>query len=267
MLIPIILNKKISSDTFIASLDYRSLPATNIIPGQFYMMGIPGHCELVLRRPFSVCDFDGKTLKIAYKVVGKGTSVLSTLKKGSTVDLLGPFGNGFQYDRAEEKAIFVAGGIGIAPFLYFAKKLLKESKGRKSLTLLYGGRTVTDLSFKKYFNKLTDETIISTEDGSEGDKGFVTDVLEKKLKILLKNKKSDVKMYASGPRAMLKKIDGISRQHMIPCQLSAETIMGCGYGICLGCVLEKNKNRQKKEKKHTLVCKDGPVFQSGEIDW
>ena len=266
MLSQIISNKKISEDTFILSLDCSGFHS-KVTAGQFYMVGIPGHCEIVLRRPFSVCDFNGKILKIAYKVIGKGTSVLSRLKKGNCIDLLGPFGNGFKFPGTEENIIFVAGGIGVAPFLLFAREVRKTFKSEKSVTLLYGGRTSSDFALKKSFLEFVDESLVSTEDGSEGFRGYVTELLEKKTKSLKTPKKAKTIIYASGPRAMLKKVDEFSQRTKIVCQLSAETVMGCGYGICLGCAVENNKARQSGKKKHSLVCKDGPVFESGEIKW
>lgn len=266
MLSRIISNKKLSEDTFILSLDCSGFHG-KVKAGQFFMAGIPGHRGIVLRRPFSVCDFNGKILKIAYKVIGKGTLVLSGLEKGHSIDLLGPFGNGFRFPVAKENIIFVAGGIGIAPFLLFAKEVRKPFKGKKSVILLYGGKTSSDFALKKSFHKFVDESLVSTEDGSEGFRGYVTELLEKKIKSMKTPEKAKTIIYASGPRAMLKKVDEFSQRNKITCQLSAESVMGCGYGVCLGCVLEKNKAHQRDEKKHSLACKDGPVFESGEIEW
>ncbi|RMF94075.1 MAG: dihydroorotate dehydrogenase electron transfer subunit [Candidatus Schekmanbacteria bacterium] len=262
----IISNKKISTDIYILSLEYRRNQKAPQ-PGQFFMIAIPDHPELVLRRPFSVCDYDGKKMDICYKIVGKGTSALSVLKKGTHIDILGPFGNEFKLPENKKNIILIAGGIGAAPFLFLSKQIRKKYFGNKgTITLLYGGKSSSDLPLKKSFGKIIDKIIVSTEDGSEGYKGFITEILIKEINKLKEEEKTDTIIFASGPQAMLKEVDKIVLKNDINCQLTAESVMGCGYGVCLGCILEK-KDADKEAKKHTLVCTDGPVFNSGEIKW
>lgn len=212
-------------------------------PGQFINIALSG---FYLRRPISVHDYDNKTVTIIYKVVGKGTEYLSTLKKGEVLDVLTGLGNGFDIDLSGERPLVIGGGAGVPPMYRLAKDLIKN--GKKPVAIL-GFNKKDEIFCKEEFEQLGIEVYISTADGSVGEKGFVTDVI-KKLK-------DYTYFYACGPEPMLKAIYNTAEASG---QLSFEERMGCGFGACMGCSC-KTKYGNKR------ICKDGPVLFKEEIIW
>lgn len=194
-----------------------------------------------LRRPFSVSDFEDDKLTIIYKVLGRGTNYMTSLKPGTKIDTLINLGNGFQY--LSQKPLIVAGGIGIAPFV----KLIKEfnKKGIKP-TLIYGEQTKNNFILLDFFKENTN-LILTTDDGSLGYHG-------NSVKYLTENKIDFDKYYACGPTPMLKALKEYNNNGY----LSLEAHMGCGFGACMGCSI-KTVNGFKR------VCKEGPVFLASEV--
>jgi dihydroorotate dehydrogenase electron transfer subunit len=217
-------------------------------PGQF----ITVRCgdELTLRRPFSIHKITRSSqVYLLFKVIGKGTTWLSLRRKGEKLDILGPLGRGFYISPASKKLLLVAGGIGIAPLTFLAQQALDQ---KKSVTLLLGSHTKDEL----YPQKLLPDgikTIITTEDGSYGEEGKVTDIMSGYVNW------AD-QIYACGPLAMYGTIAGERQQwqNKKPVQVSLEIRMGCGIGACFSCSI-KTKNGMKR------VCLDGPVFNLDDV--
>jgi dihydroorotate dehydrogenase electron transfer subunit len=234
--------------------------ASSAKPGQFIMMRINEGTDPLLRRPFSICGVrDHEILLILYKTVGHGTRILSKKKPGEKLWVMGSLGNGFNLPAPDKKAILVAGGIGLAP-LYFLAHCLKNSLH----SFLAGFGTMKDIIPPGHVTHENLTLTISTDDGSSGYSGFVTDLLETSLAAHA-HEKEKIAIYACGPMSMLKKTASIAADRGIACQVSLEALMACGLGACQGCAVRVNQQDQSTPYRH--VCKDGPVFPSNEIDW
>lgn len=230
------------------------------LPGQFVMVRLPERHIPLLRRPFSVhnCLFKGDEVsgfELLYKVVGQGTRAMSGLKAGEFLDVLGPLGNGFTYPKGIGRVILVAGGVGVACLWYLAL-FLKEHKGVKC-TVFLGGRSATDILCREEFNSIGAKSCITTEDGSLGEKGVITSLVQKTIEV---DKKPDM-IYTCGPMAMLKAVTDIASTHSVQCQVSLETAMACGFGVCLGCAVQKADGSGD----YLHACMDGPVFDSSAV--
>lgn len=225
-------------------------------PGQFVMLGLFEPSEFVLRRPFSIHRLikdQGKTtgVEILYKVVGNVTRRFSTSQKGDEMDILGPLGKGFSLLETSGRPVFiVGGGIGVAPMLFLAESLLEKKINPADGLVFLGGQSAEDILLGDEFKRLGMDLRISTDDGSRGQKGFVTEALEAEI---LKNPPAII--YACGPPGMLKRVSEISEKYAAPCQVSMETMMACGMGACMGCAAS-----HKTEDRYWHMCLDGPVF-------
>jgi len=240
----------IELDHSIFLLKVHSPEITSIIkPGQFLNIRITDKPYPLLRRPFSACDVDGEHLMLMFNVMGEGTSILAHKPKGAPVDILGPLGNGFNLEDDYDTAVVVGGGMGAAPFPFLQRVL----KGKKEILTFIGGRTHKDIITYGMENLQT-----ATDNGSEGLKGNVIDLLNEKLD-LLKSKK--IKIFACGPAPMFKALKVFCNEHKFNCEVSTECAMACGFGLCQGCPIESAKD----EGKYHLVCKDGPVFNINDV--
>ena len=222
--------------------------ATEAKPGQFITVSCGP--DLLLRRPLSIHRVESQTrISVLLAVVGSGTKWLSQREKGQKVDLLGPLGNGFSIRPTSKKLLLVAGGIGIAPLAYLAQEAVRSGKIVK---LLLGARNSNCLYPINLLAEGTD-TLITTEDGSQGEKGKVTDILPKYVDW------AD-QIFACGPLAMYQSISkqGKRWQSPKPVQVSLEVTIGCGVGACFGCSLRTTKGMKR-------VCRDGPVFNLDEV--
>jgi dihydroorotate dehydrogenase electron transfer subunit len=237
-------------------------------PGQFVMFRVQRSLPPLLRRPFGIFrigvlppDCEGMEQKefveILYKVVGSGTGIMCELHEGDHVELLGPLGTGFFSSAPEKEKILVGGGIGLVPLYMLASELVEQS----SVRLLMGGRTRDDILAVTEFERLGVETYVSTDDGSLGEEGLVTRVLQRKLK-----KFPNAEVYACGPMPMLKAVRDICYDRGVSLQVSLETHMACGVGACLGCVVKGAEHTEEKPQ-YLCCCKAGPVFQSETLDW
>ncbi len=217
----------------------------NIKAGQFYMLKCKNK---LLQRPISICEKEGENLIFLYAVVGEGTRDFSIMKKGEKITLTGPLGNGFDLEFNLDKVALVGGGIGIAPMLQVAKEI-KNKNGAKQLDLYAGFRDEVYLldEFKEY----VDEINISTNTGSVGHKGFVTD--------LLKPEEYDL-VLCCGPEIMMKKVVEMCKEKDTKVFISMEKHMACGVGACLVCTC-KTKEGFKR------TCKDGPVFDGNYVEF
>ncbi len=216
------------------------------------MVSVDHGLDPLLKRPFSVHRLSGKDFQILYRIVGKGTAILSERKEGDILDIVGPLGNGFPPPGARDRIILVAGGLGIAPIFALAERL----KDKKPL-LFYGARTKKELLCTDEFRSLGIDRVISTDDGSSGRKGFITDTLRK---FLIQKQKAHYCLYACGPEPMLASLSALAGELNQRGYVALEQNMACGIGTCLGCVVH-TKGGYKR------ICKEGPVFRIGEIVW
>lgn len=238
-------------------------------PGQFVMVRPELALPTMLRRPFGVfrvgClspECDGlpprEYVEILYKVVGEGTRILSELHQGDRVELLGPLGHGFDLGTPGREKILVGGGIGLVPLFMLGEALF--GRGDK-VRLLMGGRTRDDILAVTEFERSGVETYVSTDDGSLGEEGFVTAVLERKL-----DKYPAAEVFACGPMPMLSAVAAICDRREVPLQVSLEAHMACGVGACLGCVV-KGAGHSEQSPRYLCTCKAGPVFDAADLDW
>lgn len=254
-----------------------ALPAQNNIPEQ--LADASGR-NIILRRPFSFADVsvsgDSVVVEILYAVVGAATVRMKTLKVGDKVSIIGPLGNGFSLPD-KKLAILVAGGMGAPPLVHLSA-LIKSKCPDTEMVVFVGTKSVSDLAFfevkadkldkKKItlgeFDRHKIKAHISTDDGSAGAKGFVTELLKQWL-TANKPDVSDTIIYACGPEPMLRATASVSGEFKIPCYVSLERRMACGTGLCQGCAV---KCRDKTGAEfYKLCCKDGPVFQADEVVW
>ncbi len=229
-------------------------------PGQFVMIR-PSHASIpLLRRPFSVHRLvveEDKTLgiELLYKVVGQGTKAMSEMKAGADMDVLGPLGNGFPCLEQANCVFLVAGGVGVAALYYLAFHLSKYQGVTQ--TVFLGGSSSSDILCEKEFQSLGIKIHVSTEDASVGEAGLVTSAVETSLEA---GERPDI-IYACGPQAMMKAVGVIAGAYDIPCQVSLEAEMACGFGVCLGCAVK----RAADEGGYFHVCIDGPVFDFRKV--
>lgn len=222
---------------------------SKIRPGQFLNIRVSERVFPLLRRPFSVCDVDGDHLYLMFNIMGEGTNMLAHKPIGSTLDILGPLGNGFNFEGDYDTAVIVAGGLGAAPFPFLTRML----DGKKNILTFIGGRTKSDVITYNFKNVEK-----ASDDGSVGFKGNVVQLLEKNLEQL---KSQRIKLFACGPTAMLRVLKDFCLKYEFDCEASTECAMACGFGICQGCPIESTS-----EKDHyLLVCKDGPVFNIKDV--
>ena len=243
----VVSQKEIASGIFDMLLEFPK-GAKKAKPGQFIAMYCNDNSKL-LPRPISICgiDADAGTLRVVYRIAGEGTKEFSRMKKGDTLEVMGPLGNGFA--MKEEKAIVVGGGIGIPPMLELAKQLNCEK------TIVLGYRD--ELFLEKEFEE-TAEVKIATEDGSTGVKGTVIDAI--------RNGQVDgAVIYACGPMPMLRALAEYAKEHQMEAQISLEERMACGIGACLGCICKSKEKDPHTNVNNKRICKDGPVFDAKEV--
>lgn len=218
-------------------------------PGQFVML-YGKDASRLLPRPISICQTDGTALRLVYRVAGAGTEEFSALRKGQTLEVLGPLGNGFPLERTQGKRVLLlGGGIGIPPMLGTADRL-----GDGAVAVL-GYKDATFLT--EEFARIC-PVEVATEDGSGGVKGNVLDAVR------AKDIRGDM-IFACGPVPMLRAVQAYAEGARIPCWISMEERMACGIGACLGCVCDTAEEDAHSHVHRKRVCKDGPVFLSTEV--
>ena len=210
--------------------------------GQFVNIKIEG---LFLRRPISVCDVENGVLTLLYKVVGKGTEKMANMQAGETLNVLVGLGNGYDLSLSGSAPVLMGGGVGVPPMYMLAKELIKQGK---KVTAILGFNTQAEVFYEEEFKRLGATVIVTTADGSYGQKGFVTDAL----------KGVDYTyFYTCGPEPMLK---AVFKATNTSGQFSFEERMGCGFGACMGCSC-------KTVTGYKRICKEGPVLVKEEILW
>jgi dihydroorotate dehydrogenase electron transfer subunit len=232
--------------------------APAVKPGQFVHVLIPHLGESILRRPFSVFKTEGDQLAILYKDVGKGTRTLTYLRHGETLSIIGPLGRGYPGLTDGHFPILVAGGYGMAALYICARTL--PVKG----VAFFGGRTEADILCVKEFEALGWKVFVTTEDGSLGTKGKVTDALDPWM--ASEGAGRNPEFFVCGPSGLLKAVAGRALQNKWLAWVSVDNNMGCGVGACLTCVL-KVHDKEKGDWTWARACREGPVFRAEEIIW
>ncbi|MBW2518049.1 MAG: dihydroorotate dehydrogenase electron transfer subunit [Deltaproteobacteria bacterium] len=267
-MVPITYEKvKVLSNTALGNDVYRIRLSCNrhyarAVPGQFVMVRSNEQIDPLLPRPFSIHRLIQKqgtvaALELLYKVVGKGTRLLSHLQPGDVLAMTGPLGKGFELPKAVSKAKIVAGGIGVAPMVFLAHTLTEFKPKLSFIEVFIGGRTKSDLLCLQDFAALGLAVHVTTDDGSSGDHCLVSDPLD----MAVAKNRPDI-IFACGPMAMLACVAGIAEKHNVCCQVSIETMMACGMGACLGCAVAARKHTRR----YLHACKDGPVFDTRDLE-
>ncbi len=267
----LILKEKIISNVEILSDIYELKFLSEYIsdkakPGQFINVKCSDGIDPILRRPLSICSIDekNKSVIVTFRKKGRGTAYLAEKKSGDLLDLVGPLGNGFENSKKYRNIAVVGGGIGIFPLLFLLQQ--KSADSFCNITAYIGFETKSKIILENEFAQCCNNLLLSTDDGSKGYKGFITDLLEYDL---MQRKNEDEKydiIYSCGPVPMMKKVAEAAMRQRIKCQVSLEQRMGCGIGACLSCVC-KIKQNQNNDWIYKRVCKDGPVFWGEEVDF
>lgn len=234
--------KEINKNVYSIKLFSKTLE--NIMPGEYISILCEG---LTLRRPFSIADFANNTITVLIKKRGKGTQYLSSLKKDDKVEFSAPLGNTFKIEN--KKTLLIGAGIGVAPLIYLNKKLKEVGAQTYFAAGFLGVNEIIE----------TNLDFISTDDGSNGNKGSICDYLEK----IITEVKPE-KIVSCAPHPVLKFISEIAQKHNLECEVCMEKVMACGIGVCRGCVVKVKKGEEIINK---TVCKDGPVFDGKEVLW
>ncbi len=210
--------------------------------GGFVNIKIDG---LFLRRPISICDYDEDTLTLIYKIVGSGTKKLSEMENGTVLDVLVGLGNGYDISKSGDMPLLIGGGVGVPPLYKLCKLLIAQGKRP---TVILGFNSACDVFYEKEFAALGARVLVTTADGTHGEKGFVTSVMEG----------LDYSyFYTCGPEPMLKAVHTATKTSG---QMSFEERMGCGFGACMGCSCKTLTGYKR-------ICKEGPVMEKEEILW
>jgi dihydroorotate dehydrogenase electron transfer subunit len=219
------------------------------VPGQFVMIRGAWGVDPILPRAFSIVE-SGDTGAVLVRNVGKGTDLLCNMNSGDELFVLGPLGNGYTLPSNGETPVLVAGGVGVAPLVFLAQTLKDMNF---DVQFLYGARGSADLPLSEQI-KLISNLIVTTEDGSAGQKGLVTPALEQTLQSF-----GSSIVYSCGPHPMLKAVGQVAQKYNAECQVALESPMACGMGTCKGCAVVDAEGNFK------YVCTDGPVFQAQNI--
>ncbi len=259
----IIKNMEVAKNIWEMSMSSPKL-ASAAYAGQFLMLRVRDELSPLLRRPFSFSTIDSSSgmFSILYKVIGHGTRIMTSLKPNDTVDVLGPLGRGFRLPPENARKVWLlAGGIGIAPFFELLT-YIKKTKRDLELTLFYGATTANELVKSDFFEDNSCLLNVCTDDGTYGFHGFITGAMEKTCS----STGNPDYFYSCGPNPMQQKIIKWAKDTGISGQVSMETAMACGMGVCLGCSLPETflEAKQSATEKYLRVCREGPVFTIGE---
>ena len=245
-------NKKLNKDNFLLKLQ-SPIPVSELFPGQFINVEIKDASEIFLRRPFSILDVDytNNTISLLVKILGRGSKKLTEANEGQIINAIVPLGKSYTLPSKNDRILLIGGGSGVAPMLFLAKICGLDPA---NVIVLIGARSISDhidisdyQSFGQFF--------FTTEDGSLGEKGYVTN-----HSVFTANLEQYSKIYTCGPDLMMKTIGRIALEKNIFCEVSLENMMACGFGVCLCCVEDTKTG-------HKCVCTDGPVFNVNELKW
>lgn len=227
--------------------------AASVKPGQFVHLRVATGADIVLRRPFSVHRAYGDRIEILYQVLGAGTLRLAEKEPGDeSMDLVGPLGHGWEIPEGASHALLVAGGLGAAPLGMLAEQLAERGV---AVVVTQGAPTRKRLVAHELFERVARRVEFSTDDGTVGERGFVTAASAR----VLADERFDV-VYCCGPEIMQRAVVAQAREHGVACQVSLERLMACGIGACLSCVVTTTSGLKR-------ACVDGPVFDAEEVAW
>jgi len=245
-------NKQLNKDNFLLVLQ-SSIPLSGIFPGQFINVEIKDASEIFLRRPFSILDVDyeKQTISVLVKILGRGSKKLTEAKPGQLISTIIPLGRSFTLPERDDNILLIGGGSGVAPMLFLSRIC---GLNPANVNVLIGARSASDhvdiSDYQKYGN-----FFFTTEDGSMGEKGYVTNHT-----IFANSLDKFTKIYTCGPDLMMKAIGRKAIERNIFCEVSLENMMACGFGVCLCCVEDTKAG-------HKCVCTDGPVFNVNDLKW
>lgn len=245
-------NKQLNKDNFLLILQ-SPIPVSDIFPGQFINVEIKEAAEIFLRRPFSVLDVDYKnqTISLLVKILGRGSRKLTEAREGQKINAVFPLGKPFTSPDKGDRILLIGGGSGVAPMLFLSKTC---GLNPADVTVIIGARSSSDhvdiSSYQPYGN-----FFFTTEDGSLGEKGYVTN-----HPVFTDQLTQFNKIYTCGPALMMKSIGKEAIEKNIFCEVSLENMMACGFGACLCCVEDTKTG-------HKCVCTDGPVFNVKDLKW
>ena len=273
-IVPVVEQVQLARDTYRLRLEAPEA-ARLVIPGQFFMIRAPGVTEPLLGRPFALYDTWLDTsgapagIDIAYLVIGRMTALMTSWKRGDQVELWGPLGNGFPMATAS-RLVLVAGGIGNTPFPAVAREALGARRygerkmarllAPERITFCYGVRTSEYFSGLDDFTALGIDVRLATDDGSRGRRGFVTALVEE---LLAEPATGATHIYCCGPEPMMHGVAQLAARHDVPCWLSLETPMACGFGACFSCVTRVKVPDGTWDYRRT--CVEGPIFQAEQL--
>ena len=259
--------------------------ATHAVPGQFVHVRVSEASDPLLRRPISIARADKASghIWLLSRTIGRGTAIIADMQPGSHLDLIGPLGNGFPLPEAKSEVLLVAGGVGVAPLMFLADAL-RSAPESHYVHGLFGAASEAALAMWLEFSGRCDEFTCSTDDGSAGEAGLVTEILARELERIggdvgrgqrtegpplvprqaagRRGTSPRPTVYTCGPRPMMAAVARLCAAANVPCLASLEQFMGCGIGACLGCVVPTYR-----ADKYQRVCKDGPVFDAQEVAW
>ncbi|MBN2857026.1 MAG: dihydroorotate dehydrogenase electron transfer subunit [Candidatus Delongbacteria bacterium] len=255
-----VVSYKVESEGIVSCLLESEKIVSGFRPGQFITVQVNAERTSVpvLRRPFAISSVVGDRFEIIFHIVGRGTDLLyRKIKEGNTLSIMGPLGNGFDISDTSKKKLLIAGGIGIAPIKSLYEYYLKNNM---PVTLLWGNRNGSGFFGTDCFKPENSNFINCTDDGSVGFKGNVVEMLKNLLSSGSIGTLEDYDIFAVGPDPMMRAVSSYLENMNLSCQVSLETPMACGMGVCQGCAVSK-----KDGSGYLLVCKDGPVFRSDKI--
>lgn len=263
----ILANERLAKDTYRVRLDAPHL-ASAALPGQFFMIRISGGNDPLIGRALALFDRSGG-LELVYLVKGKFTTRLAHMSPGEKIDVIGPLGNGFS-NTPIDHLIMVAGGIGQTPFLALGREALghqvfgqptRPNQYAKRVSFCYGVRSADYLAALELFEQAGVQVHIATEDGSIGAPQRVTGPLEK---LLLEETGQSTRVVVCGPEPMMEAVSKLCHKYEVPCEVSLETPMACGIGICFTCVAKIGCEQDWDYKR---TCVEGPIFDAKDVVW
>ena len=232
-----------------------------VTPGRFLMLKVGDGYDPLLRRPFAYYAIESDYVEILYRVVGRGTRLMAAVAPGGTIEILGPLGKGFTVPTGLERAVVVAGGIGVASIAMLVSRL--GDAGVRTL-LVYGAKTAQDLVEIDGLRAAGVDVRTTVEIGPHERTGTAVDLFDSLLRSMPMEEMPS-ECFACGPWPMLSEISAVAKGADMSCQVSVESRMACGFGACQGCAVSVVETAGEEE--YVMVCRDGPVFDVNSIEW
>ena len=257
----VLCNHQVAEGFYLLRLDAPGIAAT-AEPGQFTSLRVSDQVVPLLRMPlsFSAVDRQGGTVELLYEARGPKSRLLSQVRDQQTLSCLGPLGQGFALPAAGQRAVLVGGGIGLPPLLFLGARLYQQGH---QVVLLAGARNAAKHLPLANLQAAVPQVRLATDDGSLGHAGLVTDLLAQELEAV-----PGSMVCTCGPHGMMAAVAGLCRRRAVPCQVSLEEYMACGFGVCVGCVVEAaDEGDTGPYGRYRRVCVDGPVFDALQVRW